>query len=84
MENWKIKKLNEQNIILSRDCLFVSIAAAVALKRQSTWASSKEKSEKGKLKKQTNKILFCHVTAAVALKRQSTWDLSRKNWKKEN
>ena len=55
-----MKKSNEQNIILSRDHRFVSIAAAVALKRQSTgdsfkaserqstWASSKEKSEKGK------------------------------------
>ena len=66
----KIKKLNEQNIILSRD--YFLIAAAVALKRQSTWdlfEASKRlrigdlygKSEKGKLKNQTNKILFCHV-----------------------
>ena len=38
----KIEKANEQNIILSRDHRFVPIAAAVALKRQSTWDLSRK------------------------------------------
>ena len=88
-ENGKLKKSNEQNIILSRD--YFLIAAAVALKRQSTgdlFEASKRlrtgdlfgKRKIGKLKKsnEQNIILsrdYFLIAAAVALKRQSTGDL---------
>ena len=73
----KLKKSNEQNIILSRD--YFLIAASVALKRQST-GDLFGKSEKGKLKKsnEQNIILsrdYFLIAASVALKRQSTGDL---------
>ena len=66
----KLKKSNEQNIILSRD--YFLIAAAVALKRQST-GDLFGKSEKGKLKKsnEQNIILardYFLIAAAVALR----------------